>query len=71
MTKKTITQEEYDRAKIRLMEAHNYVKAAGIVCKQLIDLLDDVDPGETTDAVFGGHTDIDQLLSRLGITVEG
>ena len=70
MTKRTITQEEYQTANRLLFAGKNAVKSAGAYCKTLIDLLDDVDPGETTDAVFGGHIDIDELLRKLGIAVE-
>ena len=71
MTKKTInTKYEYDHAKYLLEQGQLGVKRAGDYCKELITLLDDVEPGACTDAVFGGHMNIDQLLAKLGITVE-
>ena len=67
---RTITQEEHLEASRLFIEATVAFKKSGEYCKSLIALLDDVEPGATTDAVFGGDTDIDVLLSKLGITVE-
>ena len=69
MTKKTITRLEYKHAVSLLEQGRRNVTRAGDHCKDLIGLLEDVEPGEITDAVFGGHTDIDELLRRLGIAV--
>ena len=70
MAKKTISRLDYNLAIFLLEQGRLHVMRAGNKCKQLISLLDDVEPGACTDAVFGGHTDIDELLSKLGIVVE-